>query len=159
MAYHARMHFYFIYTFATLYITSIQIGSISTSSLRDGKTGGSKRPLVKNSSIETILSNDYTNVIFRDPEPFDPRPVPKPQRLKRSIYKEKIPRYLVGNTSPYSSIVYVTIGCVGTLISPMHVLTAAHCVHDGVGIRKGPKMKRLKIGKLSVKLSKCVLFD
>ena len=34
-------------------------------------------------------------------------------------------------TFPYSAIVYLNNGCTGTLISCKHILTGAHCVHNG----------------------------
>uniref|UniRef100_A0A2C9KIH0 Peptidase S1 domain-containing protein n=1 Tax=Biomphalaria glabrata TaxID=6526 RepID=A0A2C9KIH0_BIOGL len=44
---------------------------------------------------------------------------------------------------PYSNVVRLSTGCTGTLVTPFHVLTAAHCVHNGTGFRK--KLEMLKV--------------
>ena len=44
---------------------------------------------------------------------------------------------------PYSNVVRLSSGCTGTLLTPFHVLSAAHCVHDGKDFK--PNIEMLKI--------------
>ncbi|XP_043819410.1 inactive serine protease 35 [Dromiciops gliroides] len=50
---------------------------------------------------------------------------------------------------PFSTAVKLSTGCSGILVSPNHVLTAAHCIHDGQDYVKGGK--KLRVGLLKMR--------
>ncbi|XP_048881148.1 inactive serine protease 35 isoform X1 [Brienomyrus brachyistius] len=50
---------------------------------------------------------------------------------------------------PFSTAVKVSTGCSGILLSPKHVLTAAHCIHDGQDYVKGAR--KLRVGFLKLR--------
>lgn len=70
-------------------------------------------------------------------------------RSRRSIFgkddRNLVETSVKAQTYPFSTVIYLSSGCTGTLVGVQHVLTAAHCVHDG---RKFLKQARnLRIGK------------
>lgn len=72
-------------------------------------------------------------------------------RSRRDIFETDTRFTLHENSSgnyPFDTVVKLNSGCSGILISPGHVLTSAHCLHDG---KKYLANQRLRIGVLKNK--------
>ncbi|XP_030001134.1 serine protease 23 [Sphaeramia orbicularis] len=75
---------------------------------------------------------------------------PRHKRVRRQIYGADGRFNIQGDNFlldyPFSTAVRISTGCTGVLVSQQHILTAAHCVHDGKDYVKGAR--KLKVGFL-----------
>ncbi|KAM4662479.1 serine protease 23-like [Discoglossus pictus] len=71
-------------------------------------------------------------------------------RTRRQVYGQDM-RISIRNRHflqdfPFAAAVRISTGCTGVLVTERHVLTAAHCIHDGQDYVQGAK--RLRVGFL-----------
>uniref|UniRef100_A0A3B3R9H2 Serine protease 23 n=1 Tax=Paramormyrops kingsleyae TaxID=1676925 RepID=A0A3B3R9H2_9TELE len=117
-------------------------------------------------AFETLYSDGsrtLTTVDFEDEGEKDSKhnPLIRPSpRIERSERHDRQKRQIYGEDGrfsirgdhflldyPFSTTVRISTGCTGVLVSAHHVLTAAHCVHNGKDYVKGAR--KLKVGFIS----------
>lgn len=82
-----------------------------------------------------------------------PANTPTKTRWKRQVYGAD-GRFVISDSHfitnyPFSAAARLSTNCSGVLISPKHVLTAAHCIHNGRDYLEGAR--RLKVAVLQLK--------
>lgn len=102
-------------------------------------------------TVDVEGDEEFEEDHFTHPSPKrGPRVMPRHKRVRRQIYGADGRFNIQGDNFlldyPFSTAVRISTGCTGVLVSQQHVLTAAHCVHDGNDYVKGAR--KLRVGFL-----------
>lgn len=131
----------------------------NSSCFHRGEQEAPREQLTEKLAFETLYSDGsrtLTTVDVEDGEEDNPDPNrglevrPRHRRVRRQIYGADGRFNIQGDNFlldyPFSTAVRISTGCTGVLVSQQHVLTAAHCVHDGRDYVKGAR--KLRVGFL-----------